>query len=198
MKDLRKLITVAFFLRFSFGVGMMFCSLLAAVSPALSDDHGKLERHYEDVYEHSFKNEDHGNETTGEIAAWMFGVANFPVALSIILKTIGKMIPGRQNVKDMLVKFNRHQKKYLMKLHFWLNPVALGIALTHFSPSTCRTTALPEWGFGVMLAIVLLGLIMKFKLSPASMRQNVFKFHTSPVLLIAAVSILLIGHSIAD
>ena len=177
---------------------MVLCFVFVVVAPVLSNDRKELKHHSDKDIEHASKNQDHGNETTGEIAAWMIGVANFPVALSIILKTIGKMIPGRQNVKDMLVKFNRHQKKYLMKLHFWLNPVALGIALTHFSLSTCRTTALPEWGFGVMLAIVLLGLMMKFKLSPASMRQNVFKFHTSPILLIAAVSILLIGHSIAD
>lgn len=198
MKNLGRLSSATFLLRFSFGMGMLLCFLLASPNPALSDDHGKWKWHQGNVYEHGFKNEDQGNEATGEIGAWMFGVANFPVALSIILKTIAKMIPGRQNVKEVLVKFNRQQKKYLMKVHFWLNPVALGIALTHFSLSTCRSTAFPEWGFGIMLVTVLLGLMMKFKLCPARMRQNVFRFHTSPILLIVAVSILLIGHSIAD
>jgi hypothetical protein len=176
----------------------MLCFLSVAASPVLSDNHKDLKHHVKSGYASGSDNKDHGNETTGEIAAWIFGVANFPVALSIILKTCAKLLPLRLNLRDPLTKFNRQQKKYLMKLHYWLNPMALGIALTHFLLSTCRSTTLPEWGLGIMLMTVLLGLMMKFKLSPASMRQRVFKFHTSPILLIAAISILLIGHTIAD
>jgi hypothetical protein len=132
------------------------------------------------------------------MAAWLFGIANFPAALSIILKTCAKFLSPASNIKDPITRFNRQQKKYLMKHHYWLNPVALGIALTHFLLSTCRSTAMPEWGLLIMLATVLLGLTMKFKLSPASMRQRVYRFHTNPAVLIVAISILLIGHTIAD
>jgi hypothetical protein len=183
---------------------LVFCSVLVSVYQGQADDHKGLKHQLKKTEDHPLKKDDngkkgdHGNETTGEIAAWMLGVANFPVALSIILKTCAKFIPPGLNFKDPITRFNRQQKRYLMKLHFWLNPVALGIALTHFSLSTCRSTAFPEWGLGIMLVTVLLGLMMKFRLSPASMRQRVFKFHTSPILLIAAISILLIGHSIAD
>ena len=177
---------------------MAICFILISIGQGYADGHKEGKHGIKKAYEHALQKDDHGNETTGEIAAWMFGVANFPVALSIILKTLAKFIPPRLNLRDPLTKLNRQQKKYLMKLHFWLNPIALGIALAHFSLSTCRSTAFPEWGLGIMLVAVLLGLMMKFKMSPALIRQRVFKFHTSPVLLIAGISILLIGHTIVD
>jgi hypothetical protein len=182
----------------------MFCFLSSPVNQIYADDHKESKHQGKKTEENRLikgdqgKKGDQGNETTGEMAAWLFGVANFPVALSIILKTLAKSTSPSLNLRDPLTKFNRQQKKYLMKLHYWLNPIALGIALTHFLLSTCKSTAMPEWGLVIMLATVLLGLIMKFKWSPASMRQRVYKFHTSPILLISAISILLIGHTIAD
>jgi hypothetical protein len=177
---------------------MMICFLLVMVSPVLSDDRKELKTHSDKGIRHAFNNKDRGNETTGEIAAWLFGVANFPVALSIVLKTLANIVPARLKLRDPLTRFNRQQKKHLSKLHYWLNPIALGVALAHFSLSLCRSTTLPEWGFGIMMLTALLGIVMKFKLSPPSMRQKVFKFHTSPMRFLTAISILLLGHSIAD
>lgn len=174
------------------------CFILISASQGYTDGRKEGKHGIQKAYEHAFPKGDHGNETTGEIAAWLFGAANIPVALSIILKAMATFLPSRLNLRDPLTRFNRQQKKYLMKLHYWLNPIALGVALIHLSLSSCTSTVFPEWGLGVMLVTVLLGLIMKFKLSPASMRQKVFRLHTSPVLLIAAVWILIIGHSIVD
>lgn len=179
-------------------IGIVLCFLLLPTGQGYGDGHKGDKHGIKKAYEHSFKKGDHGDEMTGETAAWMFGVANFPVALSIILKMLAKLLPPGLNLRDPLTKFNRQQKKHLMKLHYWLNPIALAVALTHLFLSTCKSTALPEWGLGVMLVTVLLGLMMKFKLSPASVRQRVFRFHTSPILLIAGIAILLIGHTIAD
>ena len=179
-------------------IATVLCFLLISFGQSCADGHKEGKHGIKKAYEHASQKDDHGNETTGEIAAWLFGVANFPVALSIILKTLAKFVSPRLNLRDPLIKFNRQQKKYLMKLHYWLNPIALGIAITHFLLSTCKSTAMPEWGLVIMLATVILGLMMKFKLSPTSMRQRVYRFHTSPALLIAAISILLIGHTIAD
>jgi hypothetical protein len=182
---------------------LMLCFLAFSVVLSYADGQKGSKHELKKTEQHSLKKDDngkkgdHGNETTGEFAAWIFGIANFPVALSIILKTCAKFIPPGLNLKDPITRFNRQQKKYLMKLHYWLNPIALGIALTHFLLSTCKSTAMPEWGLVIMVATVLLGLMMKFKLSPASMRQRVYKFHTSPALFIAAISVLLIGHTIA-
>lgn len=179
-------------------IAMMLCFFLISFDQSYAGGHKEGKHGIKKAYEHTLQKDDHGNETTGEIAAWLFGVANFPVALSIILKTLAKFLSPKLNLRDPLTKFNRQQKKYLMKLHYWVNPIALAVALIHLSLSSCVSTAFPEWGLGVMLLAVLLGLIMKFKLSPAAMRQRVFRFHTSPILLIAAVSILLIGHTIVD
>ncbi len=41
-------------------------------------------------------------------------------------------------------------------------PIALGVALTHFLLSMCRSTTLPEWGLGIMVLTALLGIIMKW------------------------------------
>ena len=183
---------------------LVFCSLLVPIYQGQADDHKESKHQGKKTEEHRLtkgdqgKKGDQGNETTGEMAAWIFGIANFPVALSIILKTCAKFVPPGLNLREPITRFNRQQKKYLMKLHYWLNPIALSIALTHFLLSACKSTAMPEWGLVIMLATGLLGLMMKFKWSPASMRQRVFKFHTSPILLIAAISILLIGHTIVD
>ena len=70
-----------------------------------------------------------------------------------------------------------------MKLHYWLNPVAIGVAIIHFLSTECKATAIPELGLGVMLLICILGLLVTFRLSPASMRKAIFRFHTSPILL---------------
>ena len=67
---------------------MVLCFLFVVVAPVLSDDRKELKHHSDKGIGHAIKNKDHGNETTGEIAAWMFGVANFPVALSLILKAL--------------------------------------------------------------------------------------------------------------
>jgi hypothetical protein len=187
-----------------FSICLIICFLILPVYQGQADDHKESKHQGRKTEEHRLikgdqgKKGDHGNETTGEMAAWIFSIANLPVALSIILKTCAKFLPPALNVKGPITRFNRQQKKYLMKLHYWLNPIALGIALTHFLLSTCKSTAMPEWGLVIMLATVILGLMMKFKLSPASMRQRVYRFHTSPALLIAAISILLIGHTLAD
>lgn len=179
-------------------VGIIVCFLLYPVDPGYGDGFKGGKHDIRKAYEHSFKGGNHGDETTGEVAAWMFGVANFPVAVSLILKILAKFLPSESDFRDSLSKFNRQQKKLLMKLHYWVNPFALGAALIHFSLSTCRSTTFPEWGLGILLVAVLLGLMMKLKLSPASMRQRVFRLHTSPVLLLAAITILLIGHGIVD
>jgi hypothetical protein len=137
-------------------------------------------------------------EGSGVIAAWLFGIANFPVALSVIPKTSGKAALPQSSLKITIEKANRRQKRLFMKLHYWMNPVAASVAIFHFSRAECRSTFMPELGMWIMILILILGLMMTFKLSPASMRKAIFKFHTSPVSLLIAISILLIGHSIVN
>lgn len=100
------------------------------------------------------------------------------------------------SLKERTKQLNLRQKKYLMKLHYWVNPLAIGVAIAHFWSSACRTTAMPELGMIAMLIISVLGLMMTLRLSPPSMRGIVFKLHTSPLITILILSFLLIGHSV--
>lgn len=140
----------------------------------------------------------HGGDGLGQAAAWLFGIANLPVALSIVLKSLAKTSPEGSSTREAVARANRKQKKYLMKLHYWLNPVAVMAAVTHFLSAECASTAMPELGLGVMLLICLLGFMVLFRRHPASLKRAVFRFHTSPLLFTAGVGILFIGHSMID
>jgi hypothetical protein len=141
---------------------------------------------------------DHEGGEAGGLAALLFGVANLPVVLSMILKTSARVLPGRMGLSDRILSINLRQKKYLMKLHYWVNPLALGIAIAHFFSSQCRSTAMPELGMGAMFLVSVLGLMMALRLSPPSIRRVVFTLHTNPIATILVFSFLVIGHSVID
>jgi len=165
------------------------------------DDHRKLkgwiERSERDRSS-IFKRHDEGNETAGQIAAWLLVAANLPVVLSVLIKWTNRYAPITMGLKNALSGFNRFQKKHLMRFHFLLNPVVLGIALWHWLSSRCKSTALPEWGLAVMFALIVLGLIMKFRLCPKQLRKSVYRLHTQPLVFLAMVMVLTIGHLIVD
>jgi hypothetical protein len=173
-------------------IPLICCLILAAVVPSYSRGHGEVKGHWEIANE---KAGGIGGEVSGQIAGWLFSIANFPVVASILLKTCGRVLPQNWNLKEDIEKINQQQKRRLMKLHYWLNPVAVAAAFIHLLSTKCEATALPEFGLGVMILICILGLIVTFKVSPAFMRKAVFKFHTSPILLAAGVFTLIIGHS---
>ena len=93
-----------------------------------------------------FETDDEGNETAGQIAAWLLAAANLPVVLSILTKWTIKFVPLSANLKGSLAGFNRFQKKHLMFLHYYLNPAVFGVAVWHYMSSRCVSTSLPEWG----------------------------------------------------
>jgi membrane protein YdbS with pleckstrin-like domain len=100
--------------------------------------------------------------------------------------------------KERIRRLNQIQKKGLMRFHYWLNPLGLLLAAIHFSLSTCRSSSLPEWGLGGAVALVLIGSVIRFKLSPKSLRKAVYRIHTSPLSIGLVLIVLLIGHSIVD
>jgi hypothetical protein len=176
------------------------CLIVAAVAQGFADGHRESRHSSEASYysEQTAYREDGGDSGSGIVAGWLFGIANFPVALSILLKAFGKMAPPNSSIKETLKKTNVQQKKYLMNLHYWLNPLAAGVAIFHFVVAECRSTFFPELGLIVMLLIFILGLMITFKLAPQSMSRTVFKLHTSPISLTVVLSILLIGHAMVD
>lgn len=93
---------------------------------------------------------------------------------------------------------NKFQKKYLMRFHYFLNPIALCVAFLHFLLSSCRSSPLPEWGLVLVTMVVFLGLILKFKVSPKWMRKIVYRFHTSLAAFSAVILVLVVGHLLVD
>ena len=186
-------------------VGIIVIGLITAcflfTSTGRADDHRKVKGWFEREGHHRPSlsgRDDDGNETAGQIAAWLLVAANLPVCLSVLIKWSNKVVPMGNGLKDALTRFNRLQKKHLMRLHYLINPLALGIALWHWLSSRCRSTAMPEWGLVVMVALIALGLIVKYKLCPKPLRKSVYRLHTQPLLFIAMVMVLTIGHLIVD
>jgi hypothetical protein len=177
---------------------LICCLILTVVSPGFADEPWESRHHSGKGYEKAEGREEGVGGASGLIAAWLFGIANFPVVLSILLKTCGKVIPQSSNLKEAVDQANRRQKRSLMRLHYWLNPVAVGVAIIHFLSTKCEATAIPEIGLGAMLLVCTLGIMVTFKWSPASLRKAIFRFHTSSISLLAIISILLIGHSMVD
>lgn len=174
--------------------------LLAGVAQATDHHHQlnqwlkSLERGRSSI----FGKDDEGNETAGQMAAWLLVTANLPVVLSVLIKWASRPAPVNRKLKDILIGFNRFQKKHLMRLHYVLNPIVLGIAMWHWLSSRCRSTVLPEWGLFVMVGLIFLGLILKFGLCPKQLRKIVYRIHTQPFFLVAMVTVLTIGHLIVD
>ena len=167
----------------------------------MTSDHRKAKSWFEREEQHRsslFDKDDDGNETAGQMAAWLLVAANLPVVLSVLIKWTNQFAPLGSGLKDVLARFNRFQKKHLMRFHYFINPLVLGIALWHWLSSRCKSTALPEWGLAVMFALVALGLIMKFRLCPKQLRKSVYRLHTEPLVFLAMVMVLTIGHLIVD
>ncbi|MBU0988233.1 MAG: hypothetical protein KKH68_13380 [Proteobacteria bacterium] len=142
--------------------------------------------------------DDEGNETTGQTAAWLLAAANFTVAFSILIKGASRFLPLDPQAKNSFKSFNQFQKKHLMRFHYVLNPLALAIAFFHFLLSSCSSSPLPEWGLIMVTVMVFLGLILKFKLSPKSMRKIVYRLHTTSATFLIMIVLLVVGHLIVD
>ncbi|MBA4368216.1 MAG: hypothetical protein C0403_11345 [Desulfobacterium sp.] len=142
--------------------------------------------------------DDEGNETTGQIALWLLVSANLTVFLSLVIKNADRFSHLSKQTKNTLRQINQFQKKYLMKFHYYLNPLALCIAVLHFLLSCCRKSSLPEWGLLLVVLMVLLGVMIKFKLAPKSMRKIVYRLHTGLPTFSIMIVLLVAGHQIVD
>jgi hypothetical protein len=160
-----------------------------------SADHGILGK----LEEHAFKGhgEDRGNEGTGQAAAWLFTVGNFPVAGTVFLRRfVLKRSAGE--FKKRAGQWYTRFKKHLMPVHYVLNSVALLTALIHFKLSWCRSTNVPEWSLLFVFVVGLMGLSMKFRLLPQPMLRSVRWVHTNPFVVAAIFGLLFLGHQALD
>lgn len=187
-------------------VQILFCMavfgcFLVSTSAVADDDHVDRRAHFEheDLHSNSFMETDNdGNETAGQIAAWLLLVANIPVLLSILIKWSIRLLSLGDKWKNLMTDFNRFQKKHLMVLHYYLNPIILVVIVWHYTASQCQSTSLPEWGLFLLLMTMTLGFLIKFKLCPKAMRRSIYQIHTQPVMIIALTLVLTVGHLIVD
>jgi hypothetical protein len=128
------------------------------------------------------------------MAAILLVVANVTVLLSLILKGVKRLFSLSAEARNSISGFNNAQKKYLRKLHYILNPIAICIAVVHFHLSTCRSI-LPDMGLLLFIVIGVLGIISKFQLSPKSMHKAVYGLHCSSIIFIGLILLLTIGHA---
>lgn len=150
------------------------------------------------VFDH-VKNEEN-NEATGQAAAWLLIAANLNVVLSLIIRGITRYAALPAQINDKIKRLNQLQKKFLLPVHYFLNPLALGVAFIHFisATSSCRASGLPEWGLVLMALITGIGVMVKFKLSPKILRKNTHQIHTNPIPIALLLVILIIGHAVVD
>jgi hypothetical protein len=185
--------------------------LVLSVWPRASagNDHKSNENHhnrYKEVENHDYENQnkprlkrgDGGNELTGQTAAWLLVVANLTVILSMLMKGVSRYVPLMPGTKNAIKRLNQFQKKHLIRFHYVLNPAALCIAGLHFLLSFCHKSSLPEWGLLILLIMVLLGLMLKFKATPKWMVEFIYRLHTSPAVFAALILVLVVGHLMLD
>lgn len=176
----------------------------------MADDHKSREgynKRYEAEKGHSdythangrqIKKGDDGNEISGLTTAWLLVFANLTIVLSILLKAMIHYFPLEPEGKSSIKRLNRFQKKHLLRFHYVLNPAALVLGCFHFILSSCQSSFLPEWGLIMVSVMVFLGIILKFQLFPRKVGRLVYRLHTTPVLLILFVFLVVTGHQFVD
>ena len=85
-----------------------------------------------------------------------------------------------------------------MFLHYYLNPVIIGVVVWHYMSSRCLSTSLPEWGLFLMMSLMTCGILIKLKWCPQVFRKNVYQIHTHPMIFITLILVLTVGHTIVD
>ena len=157
------------------------------------------EQHDHDEHKDSRgKKEDEGNEATGQVAAWLLASANLTIALSLLMKGAARFLSLVPEKKISLKKLNQLQKKYLMRFHYLLNPLALCAAFFHLLLSSCPSSSLPEWGLMLLVIMVGLGISLKFKVAPLWMRRVIYRLHTAPAAVSIMILLIVVGHLSAE
>jgi hypothetical protein len=191
-------------------ISMVFLILQVVPSLLLASNGQTGDTHYtqrESRKDHNDHDEEHrrveekdseGNELTGQAAAWLLVSANLTVLFSLLLKGANRFLPLKPQTKSSIKAFNQFQKKYLMRFHFLLNPIALCVAFLHFLLSSCRISPLPEWGLLLVTMMVALGVVLKFKVAPGWLRRVIYRLHTTPATSSMVILLLVVGHLVVD
>jgi hypothetical protein len=187
---------------------MFFCFVWPNI--ILADDHKSREGYnkryeaenghfdYTHANDRQIKKGDDGNEISGLTTAWLLVLANLTIVLSILLNAMIHYFPIEPEGKSSIRRLNQLQKKRLMRFHYVLNPAALVLGCFHFILSSCKSSFMPEWSLIMVAVMVFLGIILKFQLFPRKVGRLVYRLHTTPVLIILFVFLVVTGHQFVD
>ncbi len=139
-----------------------------------------------------------GNEFTGEATAWFFGAASAPVIVDLISRAVIRYMPIEGTLKNFVRRMNNLQKKLLMSLHTYLSIAALGLGILHLTLSSCIANPFPELGLILTGALVITGLLFKWRAVPVFFRKALYKFHASMMVTGILLVILYAGHAVMD
>lgn len=182
----------------SFSACIALCLLLTASARIYGHGHGQHDVQTREGSENHSGRESRSGEALGQISAWLFGIANFPVALGAVMKRWVRSIPKGAGRKKVIENINHKNKQYLMTLHYWLNPLAAGAALAHYISVKSSGTFIPEIGLCLTLLICVMGVMVTLRRTPIGMRKAIYAIHTSPFALGGALALLWIGHAAMD
>jgi hypothetical protein len=144
--------------------------------------------------------ENEGNEFTGQISGWLFGIASLPVVFCLTARFISRRISLRPRLKGLLEWFTGVNKKYFMPFHTYLSILALVVAIVHLLFSSCPNL-LPELGLIIAGILVATGLAIKLriiaKVSPKFVKR-LYQFHASLVVSGILITVLISGHILMD
>jgi hypothetical protein len=175
----------------------LFIMFLSPLSMAFADNRGSRDFGGYDYRGNNFNPGERGgrgNGATGTLAGFLLVLANLTVFLSLLLKGINRLFSLTQETKISISEFNKAQKKYLRGLHYYLNPIAIGVAILHFHLSTCRSI-LPDASLFIFIGLGILGLILKYKLAPSAVNKVFYNLHCSWVPFFGVILLLMMGHA---
>ncbi len=172
-------------------------------SSKISDDNDDVHDNWNnrDGDSHRKKNKvrggnDDGNETTGQIAGWLFAFANITVVFSLLSKISNRYLSFSDDLNTQIKHLNQLQKKYLNHIHYIFNVLALCVVFVHFLLSSCRSTMLPEIGMMIMACLIGSGVMVKFRVLPKPSQKWIYTIHTHFLPFLILVITIILGHSV--
>ena len=139
-----------------------------------------------------------GDEVTGFIAAGLFGFANLSVIFSILSRYATRLLGSREAFKNALLAFNRFQQKHLRRYHYLMNIAAIAIASLHWYLSESASISFQQLGMVLAVFLGFSGIMIKYRLAPQLLHRGLFKFHTSLLMPLAVLALVVGGHVLID
>jgi hypothetical protein len=144
------------------------------------------------------EDEREGVGLTGYLAVVLFCAGNANALLSLVVRALSRLTLVGMNLKENLANLNRYLQKHIRKYHYLLNPLAAVAVSIHWYLTPRGVSIFQQWGTALAILLVISGFTLKYRLVPKLIRPRLFQLHTSPFMVAAFVSLVVLGHIVAD